>query len=280
MKEIGISEFEQLVTERLTNPSDFAGRSLVLWNASYMDYGIAYRVIKQCCERYNRENPNDQVWFKRSDMTFNNDDYTQPKTWEWYDKKVWDKNANEYNVHREMKRCGILFNTGCYMLDEQDDWLKFVNSHTNQNGNVFQDCAVIVCTHTDDCDYMGPSNPKFKLKEEQFGENCDVYHVQPTIEEWAKWAEPFYDAEIIKVVHAYIEKNGVIWHFDYWMRIMEQLSYLKETYSMKENKECFLWQIPEDEVSSKIYATVTLNHPAPDFCKFIHSFFENKPNNE
>ena len=41
MKEIGISDFEKLVMERLTNPRNFTGRSLVLWNAAYMDYGIA-----------------------------------------------------------------------------------------------------------------------------------------------------------------------------------------------------------------------------------------------
>lgn len=278
MKEIGISEFEQLVMARLTSPRDYAGRSLVLWNADYMDYGIAQRVIKQCCERYGKENPNDQVWFKKSDMTFNNDDYTQPKT--WHNRMVWDEKFKEYVPSHELKRCGILFNTGCYMLDEQEGWLKFVSTHTNQNGGVFQDCAVIVCAQADGFGYLGSSNPKFILKEEQFGKNCDIYHIQPTIEEWAKWAEPFYDAEIVKVVRAYIEKNGVIWHFDYWMRIMSALVGLKKYYSKKENNDCSLWQIPEDEVNSKIGGTVGVGHPAPDFCKFIHSFFKDNPKNE
>jgi hypothetical protein len=278
MKEIGILEFEQLVMERLSNPRDFAGRSLVLWNADYNNYGIAYRVIEQCCERYNKENPNNQVWFTESAERFFKDDYTEPET--WYSKMVWNEKFKEYVPSHELKRCGILFNKGLYNLDYQDDWLKFVNTHTNQNGGVFQDCAVIVCTHTDDYDYLGPSNPESVIKEEQFGENCDIYHIQPTIEEWAKWAEPFYDAEIVKVVRAYIEKNGVILHFDYWMRIMSALVGLKKSYSKKENKDCSLWQIPEDEVSSKIGGTVGDGHPAPDFCKFIHSFFEDNPNIE
>ena len=64
MKIIGIADFKNLVMERLANPRDYAGRSLVLWNADYMQYGIAYQVIKQCCKSYNKENPNDQVWFK------------------------------------------------------------------------------------------------------------------------------------------------------------------------------------------------------------------------
>lgn len=270
MKEIGISDFEKLVMERLANPRNFAGRSLVLWNADYMDYGIAYRVIKQCCERYNKENPNDQVWVKRSDMTFKSDDYTQPKT--WHERMVWDEDFKEYVPCNELKRFGILFNTGCYKLDEQADWLKFVNTHTNNSGSVFQDCAVIVCVQSNSFGYWGPSNPDFVLKEEQFGGGCDIYSIQPTIEEWAKWVEPFYDAEIIKVVRAYIDKNGVCFGFDYWMRIMGKLDYLKKEYSRKVHKDCSLWQIPEDEVSSKIGGTVSDNHPAPDFCKFIYEY--------
>ena len=273
MKEIGIIDFEKLVMERLTMPRNFTGRSLVLWNADYMFYGIAQRVIKQCCESYNKANPNDQVWFKESDMTFYKDDYTQPKT--WHDRMVWNENSKKYKPRHELKRFGILFNTGCYMLNEQADWLKFVNTHTNQKGGVFQDCAVIVCAQAGDVGYFGMPNPKYYLKEEQFGEKCDIYSIQPTIDEWAKWVEPFYDAEIIKVVRAYIEKNGVFsesnYGFDYWMRIMDKLDYLKK-YSMKENKDCSLWQIPEDEMSSEIGGTVSERPPAPDFCKFIYEY--------
>ena len=281
MKEIGIIDFEKLVMERLTSPREYAGRSLVLWNADYMFYGIAQRVIKQCCESYNKANPNDQVWFKESDMTFYKDDYTQPKT--WHDRMVWNENFKKYVPRHEMKRCGILFNTGCYMLEEQDDWLKFVNTHTNKKGGVFQDCAVIVCAQASDVGYFGMPNPKYYLKEEQFGEKCDIYSIQPTIDEWAKWVEPFYDAEIVKVVRAYIEKNGVFsksnYGFDYWMRIMDKLDYLKK-YSMKENKDCSLWQIPEDKMSYEIGGTVSESAPAPDFCKFIYSFLKGNPSKE
>lgn len=281
MKEIGIIDFEKLVMERLTMPRNFTERSLVLWNADYMFYGIAQRVIKQCCESYNKANPNDQVWFKESDMTFYKDDYTQPKT--WHDRMVWNENFKKYVPRHEMKRCGILFNTGCYMLEEQDDWLKFVNTHTNKKGGVFQDCAVIVCAQASDVGYFGMPNPKYYLKEEQFGEKCDIYSIQPTIDEWAKWVEPFYDAEIIKVVRAYIEKNGVFsesnYGFDYWMRIMDKLDYLKK-YSMKENKDCSLWQIPEDKMSYEIGGAVSESAPAPDFCKFIYSFLKGNPSKE
>ena len=270
MKEIGIIDFEKLVMERLAKPRYFAGRSLVLWNADYMDYGIAYRVIEQCCERYNKENPNDQVWVKRSDMLFKSDDYTQPQT--WHERMAWDEDFKEYVPCNELKRFGILFNTGCYMPNEQADWLKFVNTHKNNSGGVFQDCAVIVCAQSDSSGYMGPSNPDYILKEEQFGGKCDIYSIQPTIDEWAKWVEPFYDAEIIKVVRAYIEKNGVFFGFDYWMRIMDKLNYLKEYYSRTEKKDCSLRQISENEMSSEIGGTVSDRPPAPDFCKFIYEY--------
>ena len=279
MKEIGILEFEQLVMARLTSPRDYARRSLVLWNADYMDYGIAYRVIKQCCERYNKENPNDHVWFKRSDMTFYKDDYTQPKTSCVDRGKHWNRFLNKYvyGERVELKRCGIIFNTGCYRLELQCDWLKFVNTHTNQNGGVFQDCAVIVCAQAGGMSYFGPSNPKYNLKEEQFGEYCDIYHIQPTIEEWAKWAEQFYGSEIIKVVRAYIEKNGVgvIRGFDYWMRVMVELVSILEKHKVRS-----LRQIPASEVSSEIGCCgwITVEHP--DFCKFIYSFLEDNPSKE
>lgn len=273
MKVIGIADFEKLVMERLYNPKKFAGRSLVVWNGTYMDYGIAYRIIKQCCEKFNKENPDDQIWFKRSDYTFKDDDYTQPKTWEWYDKMVWDKKSKEYVEQRDtkkMKRCGIIYNTGCFIFEEKDDWLKFVNTHTNNCGSVAQDCVLIAHAHsTNDA-------KKYNFKEEQFGSNCDIYSIQPTIDEWYKWAGQYYDTEIMEVVRAYIEINGVINGFDYWMNIMEGLRRLKSRYSRRENKEYPLCQIPEDEITFEILGIATLNHPAPDFCKFIHSFFEDK----
>ena len=93
MRTIGIADFKKLVMERLVNPRDYAGRSLVLWNADYMDYGIAYRVIEQCCERYNEENPNDQVWFRQSDMCFTDEDYTKLETIRtWYVREKIPKN--------------------------------------------------------------------------------------------------------------------------------------------------------------------------------------------
>ena len=273
MKEIGIADFEQLVMERLSNPRKFAGRSLVLWNADYAKSGIAYRVIEQCCEKYNEENPNDQVWFKMSSM-FQYDDYTQPKTL-GPGKKVWCEELNNYIEPEEWKRCGIIFGE-TPMGPILDDWLRFVNTHTNHMGGVSQDCAVIVCNLVNAM-YPVSIVSDDSLKEDQFGENCDIYHIQPTFEEWAKWAEPFCDSEILKVVCAYIEKNGVIRDFDYWLRVMDGLDKLKKE---GEYKDCSLKQIPEKKVNYQVFDYVQMYDPAPDFCKFIYSFFENNSQKE
>lgn len=258
MKEIGILEFEQLVMARLANPRDFAGRSLVLWNADYAEHGIAQRIIKQCCERYNKENPNEQVWFRMPDMTFDSDDYTQPKTWhDWYE---WNENTQKYNSRHELKRCGILFNTGDYVLSEQENWLKFVNTHTNSCGHIFQDCAVIVCAHPD-------LYPQRILKEEQFGSNCDIYSIQPTLDEWATWVAPYCNPEILKVVLAYIEKNGAGNNpqgFEYWQRIMKTLDILVKV------EGCPLNQIPKRLVEIKVMGVASAKSPAPEFCDFIY----------
>ena len=262
MKTIGIADFKKLVMERLANPRDYAGRSLVLWNADYMNYGIAYRVIEQCCKSYNNENPNDQVWFRRSDMTFTIDDYTKQTC--IHEEYVKNENGSGYHLHTEMKRCGILLNTGCYMLYEQEEWLKFVNTHTNQNGGIFQDCAVIVCAQAD----QGSEDSKWILKEEQFGNNCDVYSIQPTLDEWVAWVEPDCHPEVLKVVRAFIEKNGIgnaPSGFDYWQRVMSSL------YLLAEDSDCPLNQIPKRRVKIKLHGSFgTENQTINEFIDFIY----------
>ena len=263
MKTIGIADFKKLVMERLANPRDYAGRSLVLWNADYNKYGIACRVIKQCCEMYNKENPNDQIWFRRSDMTFASDDYTKQTC--WHEEYVKKENGNGYHSHRELKRFGILFNTGCFI---SDNWLRFVNTHTNQNGGVFKDCAVIVCAQADQLTYIPcGSNDKFILKEEQFGNNCDIYSIQPTFDEWIAWVAPYCHPEIFKVVSAFIEKNGIgdePYGFEYWQRIIDSLK------NLVENEGCPLNQIHKDYVEMIVCGAVSTKSPAPEFCDFIY----------
>ena len=267
MKTIGIADFKKLVMDRLVNPRDYAGRSLVLWNADYNKYGIAYRVIKQCCESYNNENPNDQVWFELSDMTFDSDDYTKQTC--WHEEYVKNENGDGYHLHREMKRCGILFNTGCYMLYDKEEWLKFVNTHTNQNGGIFQDCAVIICAQAD----QGEKDSKWRLKEEQFGNNCDIFSIQPTLDEWAAWVTPESHPEVLKVVRAFIEKNGIENKgyrkepngFDFWQKLMRPLNLLAD------ENDCPLNQIPQEVVNLHLKGRFgTMNQTINEFIDFIY----------
>ena len=268
MKTIGIADFKKLVMERLATPRDYAGKSLVLWNADYNDYGIAYRVIEQCCEIYNKENPNDQVWFRVSDMTFDNDDYTKQTC--MYRKYVRNEKTNKYNLHTEIKRSGIIFNTGCYMPYEHDGWLKFVNAHTNSNGGIHQDCTMIVCAQADQLSYIpyGDSkDSKLILKEEQFGSNCDIYSIQPTLDEWATWIAAYCQPEILQVVCAFIEKNGigdVPYGFEYWQRIMNELN------NLVKDEGCPINQIPKEFVETRLCGAVSTQSPAPEFCDFIY----------
>ena len=268
MKTIGIADFKKLVMERLANPRDYAGRSLVLWNADYNDYGIACRVIEQCCEIYNKDNPNDQVWFRVSDMTFDNDDYTKQTC--MCEKYVRNEKTNEYDLHIEIKRCGIIFNTGCYMPYEHDRSLKFVNAHKNSNGDFHEDCAVIVCVQADQLAYFQYGDSKDSkriLKEEQFGSNCDIYSIQPTLDEWATWIAAYCQPEILQVVCAFIEKNGigdVPYGFEYWQRIMKELN------NLVENEGCPLNQIPKIDVEIVVGGCVSTKSPAPEFCDFIY----------
>ena len=265
MKTIGIADFKKLVMERLANPRDYADRSLVLWNADYNKYGIAYRVIKQCCEMYNKENPNDQIWFTYSDMCFASDDYTKPTC--LHEEYVKNENGEGYHLHVEENRCGILFNTGCYMLFEKEDWMKLVNSHTNQMGGVYQDCAVIICAQADQLAYRG-TNDKFILKEEQFGKNCDIYSIQPTFDEWITWVTPDCHPEILKVVRAFIEKNGVKhepYGFDLWQGLIDSL------HNLVEESNCPLNQIPKEEVDLDLKGSFgTKNQTVNEFIDFIY----------
>ena len=258
MKTIGIADFKKLVMDRLVNPRDYAGRSLVLWNADYNEYGIAYRVIKQCCKIYNKENPNDQVWFKDSDMCFASDDYTKPTC--MHEEYVKNENGEGYHLHVEENRCGILFNTGCFMPSEKEDWLRFVNTHTNQKGGVCQDCVVIICTQGDQ-------------NEKQFGNNCDIYSIQPTLDEWATWVEPDSRPEVLKVVRAFIEKNGIENKgyrkepngFDFWQKLMRPLNLLAD------ENDCPLNQIPQEVVNLHLKGRFgTMNQTINEFINFIY----------
>lgn len=212
MKTIGISEFKELVNSRLVNPKSFVGKSLVLWNASYMHYGIAYRAIEECCKEYNKANPDKQVWFKFSDMDFASADYA---------------NIQECCEIKEMygfKSRGILFNTGCwFMPEEKEHWLKFVNTHQNEKGKISADWALIACAHTEGTG----------ITETDFAENCEIFKLHPTVDEWKKWTASCHDEDFIRLVIAYT--HGNIEDFDFWERVLDGM---EEDYDSIEELRC------------------------------------------
>lgn len=156
MKEIGILEFKEKVNERLNNPDLFADQTLVLWNANYAQNSIAYSAIMECCVEYNLAHADQQKWLTYSDETFTTDDYTNPQVF------CFRKDMRGY------KDSGILFNTGCFLLEEKQTWLKFVNTHQNTKGGISANWPLIVCAQ---------ANEK-GITEEDFSDNCEICKLQ------------------------------------------------------------------------------------------------------
>ena len=94
MKEIGIVDLIGLVMKRLNNPRDFSGRSIVLWNSYADERSIVGNVVKQCCELYNKNNPTDQIWFKKTTFYFCDDNFTTPKAYK--SELVWNNNTESF----------------------------------------------------------------------------------------------------------------------------------------------------------------------------------------
>lgn len=198
MKTIGIKEFKALVYECLENPDAFAEKSIVLWKASSGDWGIAYRVIEQCCIEHNKKHLDKQVWFERSDYTFDTDEISKMR--------VCCDREDMYGF----KTRGILFNGGPYLTSYQNDWLRFVNTRENKTGHLSKDWVLIACA--------------YGLDESLFSDTCEVYDIQPSLSEWAEWVAHFSSKKVFNPILAYIESNGPIISFDDWQKIMNVLN--------------------------------------------------------
>ena len=243
--------------KRLYNPREFAGRSLVLWNAYADSRSIVEKVVEQCCEQYNEDNPTDQIWFKKTTLYFSDDNFTTPKAYK--NKMVWEEKTKEFiDTKSEEKRAGIILNTGNFLTDEKEDWLKLVNTHRNKLGRVSQDCVMIVCARG--------------FKEDEFGSNCDIYRIRPTLDEWTGWAASFHNPEVLEVVRAYIKKNGAINGFDFWLDIMERLESIINMDARQSHKHKSLWQFPKEDVEEEISYAI---QSVPDFCDFIYEYKSN-----
>ena len=251
MKTIGIAEFKSLVKECLANPSSFAGKSIILWNEGYVQYGMPYRIIEECCVNHNMDHADDQVWFTYSDTTFKTDEISTLR--------VCCEREDMYGF----KTHGILFNTGCYYPnDEVEAWLKFINTHKNNRGLLSNDWVLIASAHGDD-------NYKFGVNENQFSDNCDIYSLQPSLEEWAEWVAQYNSPEVLNTVRAFIEENSPAISFDHWQRIMEELDR-----ELVYNDFNSLKQIPKEDLDHLLrssYAFLNPDFPFEAFENFIES---------
>jgi len=201
MKTIGIADFEKLVMERLENPSLFENKTLVLWHQKYYTYNLPDRIIEDCCVQFNKLFPDYQAWYKHSDYTFEKDDYTE---------------IEECCPMKDMygfKKHGILFNLGGITLDYLiDDWLRFINTHTNSAGHLSPQWAMIACAN----------NPKLDI--DSFGDNCTLCRFQPSIDEWHDWLKPIYSADILDTIVDYMRAKGLSTDSYAWEVILEHLT--------------------------------------------------------
>lgn len=243
MKTIGITDFKALVNKCLENPGEFNGKTILLWNADYMQYGIAYRVVEQCCIEYNKKSSDRQVWHEYSDFTFKKDDITKVKVCCTRDDMYGFKNQ------------GVLFNTGCFVQSDLNDWLTFINKHSNEKGQLSPDWVLIACAQAD----------SYGLDERQFSTNCEIYNIQPSVEEWKKWVSEFNSQDVLAPIVAYIEEKKPSISFDQWQRIMDALDM---RLSNKENES--LKQIGESEFDRVLGGSVP-GFPSHELWDFIQS---------
>lgn len=194
MKTIGISEFKELINARLANPSAYVGKTLVLWNSTAKDYGIAYRVIEECCVDFNKANPENPVWFKYNGVNFLDDNNKEIQ--------VCCDRKDMYGF----KKRGILFESGDLFLDTKEDWLKFINTHQNKKGGISPNWTLVACAQVE----------QTGLGEDGFAENCEICKLQPTVDEWAEWMKGKCEERDLKPLVAFIKEKNPSIDFSYW----------------------------------------------------------------
>ena len=247
MKTIGIAEFGALVKKCLETPDSFVGKSIVLWDADYVHYCMAYRITEQCCVEHNKKYPDQQVWHTHSDWTFKTDNISKIKT-------VCDR-EDMYGY----KTKGILF-TCCLNKKDLNAWLKFVNTHEKDNGHLSNDWVLIAYAQEGYGD----------LDENHFSDNCDIYSIQPSVDEWAGWVAEYNSQAVIEPIRAFIETKKTSICFDYWQKVMDELD--REMYHNDLN---VLKQFSKDDfegVVRSVIGWIVPDFPYEDLWDFIQTY--------
>lgn len=247
MRTIGIAEFGALIKERLSASDSSASKSIVLWDADYVDYCMAYRITEQSCIEHNKKNPDEQVWFTKSSYTFRMDKISNMKA-------LCDR-EDMYGY----KTKGVYF-TCCLNKNDLDVWLRFVNTRDKDNGHLSDDWVLIAYAQEG---YGG-------LDENRFSDNCEIYSLQPSLGEWAEWVAQYNSQAVIKPIRAYIETKKPSIRFDYWQKVMNALDY--EMYDKNLNT---LNQFSEDDfkgVVKSVIGWIVTDFPYDDLWDFIQAY--------
>lgn len=240
MERIGIAQLKSLVAERVANPLAFEGKTLVLWNGHYTQEYIIYHIIRDCCIEFNKSHSEEDArWHRYSDMTFRDDDNTK---------------IEEYRVLDRVgcARQGILFNTGCCLRNEVEEWLKFINTHINRKGKLSRNWALIACAHATDYGFTTDS----------FGSNCEIVEFMPTVEEFEAHYAPKLPKAVFEPAMAYIKKNGFTMHPYYWVRVMNE-----HKMELLEEEHTSLQELSEEDFMGSFHGSEVIT----DYYNFVHA---------
>lgn len=199
METIGLKQLQEIVSDCLTNPDKYAGKSIVLWDGYCDQDSIEYQIIEECCVCYNKAHNDNQVWFKLT--TIGGDLSYHIAT----SKVVCDR-EDMYG----WKNRGIVLDNGIISLKPSDEeishWLNFVNRHEYQGGALSSDWTLISCAQASG----------YGFTEDLFSNDCILYDFKPSVDEWAEWMEDKCDKRDLKPIVTFIKKKGSSIDLYYW----------------------------------------------------------------
>lgn len=206
VKTIGIKRFQEIVMDSLSNPLQYAGKSIVLWNSYSGPDSIEYKIVEECCVNYNNGHIDNQVWFK--ELLF-----LRQATYA-ITSKAFCKRKDMYGY----KNMGILLDSGYISAlrpsnEEITHWLNFVNSQEYQGETLSSDWTLITCAQAS----------YYSFTEEMFSKECVLYEFKPSVDEWAQWMKDKCDERDLKPIVAFIKETESSIDLFYWGLVLEAL---------------------------------------------------------
>ena len=246
MEYISIAQLRELIRLRLANPQNYKDKTLVLWDEDYTTDGILYQVCEEECKAYNLSHPKEAgVGIRISDMSFATDDYTDPE---------WICYPTEDGMPGQVFK-GILFSTGCCLPGDKDELEDFVNTRVNRRGPVADSWAMVVC-----------AQPKLGFTPEMFGPTCEIYLLDPDLDEWGDYMLARYGEAVCKPAIEYIREHGFGMSRYHWENAIKQLR-IEMAYTKLTN----LADMPKDEFDLAVHGIAYIDREVmDDFYAFAH----------